>query len=140
MVSDLSSTGHFVDLGQENASAWSPPPEAYLENTDPARRAATKQDDKTTHPSRTFDPRKQPPRQPHAHTRRNDISRSGRKHPLTPTKPGRHEIPDIIVWWGVHQRSEKGKLVLRRSVGLLAHVFTVSNSSMRDDRQQKHFR
>ena len=43
-VPDLSSTGHFVDLGQENASAWSPPPEAYLEKHRPRARATTRQD------------------------------------------------------------------------------------------------
>ena len=34
-VPDLSSTGHFVDLGQENASVWSPSPETYLEKHRP---------------------------------------------------------------------------------------------------------
>ena len=34
-VSSVGSMGHFVDLDQENASVWSPSPEAYLEKTPP---------------------------------------------------------------------------------------------------------
>ena len=43
-VSDLGSMEHFVDLDQENASVWSPSPEAYLEKTPtPSRSGAARQ-------------------------------------------------------------------------------------------------
>ena len=34
-VSDLGSTGHLVDLDEQNASVWSPSPETYLEKHRP---------------------------------------------------------------------------------------------------------
>ena len=34
-VSSVGSMGHFVDLDQENASVWSPSPEAYFEKHRP---------------------------------------------------------------------------------------------------------
>ena len=34
-VSDLSSRGHFVDLGQENTSVYAPSPETYFEKHRP---------------------------------------------------------------------------------------------------------
>ena len=61
-VSDLGSTGHFVDLDQENASVWSPPPEPNLEKQRPllASGAAARRRG-ATNPSRTSDPGKLPP-------------------------------------------------------------------------------
>ena len=77
-VSRPSSTGHFVDLGEENASVWSPSPKTYLEKRRPHRRsggAAARQ---------TFEHQRTPeaaPHQLHAHTRRNGITRYGRCAP-----------------------------------------------------------
>ena len=56
-VPDLSSMGHFVDLGQENASAWSPSPGTYLEKHRP--RAASG-GGAATNPSCSADPGRHP--------------------------------------------------------------------------------
>ena len=60
-VSDISSMGHFVDLGQENTSVYAPSPETYLENHQPPhgeRRGAARRGDKPESPS---GPREAPP-------------------------------------------------------------------------------
>ena len=58
-VSDLGSTGHFVDLDQENASVWSPSPETNLEKHRPP--CAGLASGGATNPGRTSDPGKLPP-------------------------------------------------------------------------------
>ena len=78
-VSDLGSTGHFVDLDQENASVWSPSPETNLKKYRPpcvglASGAARRRGDK---PGSHIRPREAAPHQPRACARRNQISRSG---------------------------------------------------------------
>ena len=56
-VSDLGSTGHFIDLDQEDASVWSPSPETNLKKYRPllasgASGAAAARRDKPESPSR----------------------------------------------------------------------------------------
>ena len=74
-VSDLGSTGHFVDLDQENASVWSPSPETNLKKHRPllASGGAARRDKPESH----IRPREAAPHQPRAYVRRNEISRSG---------------------------------------------------------------
>ena len=71
-VSAIGSTGLFVDLDQENASVWSPPPKTNLEKHRP--HMASGGGDKPESPIR---PPEAAPHQPHTRTCRNDISRSG---------------------------------------------------------------
>ena len=76
-VSDLGSTGHFVDLDEENTSVWSPSPEAYPEKHRPSGdRRHTTYDDRNSSVDPT--PRDVPqPRHTHA-SHVNSISHVGR--------------------------------------------------------------
>ena len=64
-VSDISSMGHFVDLGQENTSVYAPSPETYFEKqgTSPADNTTT------TNHARPSAPKEDSPAPPHTHTR-----------------------------------------------------------------------
>ena len=69
-VSDISSMGHFVDLGQENTSVYAPSPETYFEKHRPpmASGGAARRRGGATNPSRPADPGRHttPATRPHA--------------------------------------------------------------------------
>ena len=66
-VSDISSMGHFEDLGQENTSVYAPSPDAYLEKHRPPM-ASGGGGGAATNPSRPADPGRHttPATRPHA--------------------------------------------------------------------------